>query len=320
MSSKIIFIKDPHLAFGFQNRIRKDYERDVREKLDFVSNYALQNNINNIVFTGDVFDHQHERGWSFKQFKKNKEVLEEYFVNRGLQLWSVAGNHDFFHGEERIEGTVFGEMVQDGIINYLTREPLTIDQLTIYGIDWSANKDKVIAKLDEINKKEGLKAVVIHMNITDKPTPFTDFTKEFLTQVYPNIHVWVLGHYHVGQAPKMINNKLFIDPWNLVRVARDYDVKMDKLNINMTVLEVGDKLRAYDVDIPHRSFREAFIEDFVNMLQVGKKEIFKFFENINIEQVIEESASDDQLLDKLVIDAGISEAGKQRAIKYLKGE
>jgi len=318
--NKIIFIKDPHLAFGFQNRIRKNYDEDVAAKLDFVSNYAVQNDIENIVFTGDVFDHQHERGWSFKQFKKNKESLEKYFIDRGLKLWSIAGNHDFFHGKEDIAGTVFGEMVEDGIINYLTREPLTVDKLTIYGVDWSANKEKVITQLEAINKKEGLKAVVIHMNVTEKETLFTDFTHEFLATVFNNIHIWTLGHYHIGHAPRIVNGKLFIDPWNLVRVSRDYDVKMDRFDVNFTVLELGEKLKAYDVGVPHKSFREAFIEDFVNMLQMKKKDVFSFFENIDIEKAIEKTESDEQLIDALVKDAGISEAGKQKAIKYLNGE
>jgi len=318
--NKIIFIKDPHLAFGFQNRIRKNYGEDIAAKLDFVSNYAVQNDIKNIVFTGDVFDHQHERGWSFKQFKKNKEALETYFIDRGLQLWSVAGNHDFFHGKEDIAGTVFGEMVEDGIINYLTRKLLTVGKLTVYGVDWSANKEKVIAQLEAINKKEGLKAVVIHMNVTEKETPFTDFTHEFLATVFNNIHIWVLGHYHIGHTPRMVNGKLFIDPWNLVRVSRDYDVKMDRFDVNFTVLELGEKLKAYDVGVPHKSFREAFIEDFVNMLQMKKKDVFSFFENIDIEKAIEKTESDEQLIDTLVKDAGISEAGKQKAVKYLNGE
>ena len=314
---KIIFIKDPHLAFGFQNRIRKNYEADIRAKLDFVSSYALLNNVKNIIFTGDVFDHQQERGWSFKQFKKNKEVLEEFFISRGLQLWSVAGNHDFFHGQERIEGTVFGEMVQDEIIHYLPREPLAVGQLTVYGVDWSSSRDKVIVRLEEINKKEGVKACVIHMNVTEKQTPFTDFTYDFLTQVFPNIHVWVLGHYHIGHTPSVINGKLFIDPWNLVRVARDYDTKMDKFDVNMIELEVADKIKPAVIGIPHKRFREAFIEDFVNMLQVGKKEVFNFFNEIDIEKIIVETDDDETLINKLVEEAGISSAGKQRAIEYL---
>lgn len=315
--NRVIIIKDPHLACGFQNRIRKNYDEDVNNKLEFISNYALNNNINKIIFTGDVFDHQHERGWSFKQFTRNKNILEEYFISKGIKLYSIAGNHDFFHGQERIEGTVFGEMVDDNLINYLTRESLKVGQLTIYGVDFSINKDKVIKQLEEINKKEGPKACVIHMNVTESSTPFTDFTHEFLSEVFSNIHIWILGHYHVGHEPKMINNKLFIDPWNLIRVARDYDVKMDKFNVNFTVLEIGDKLRAYDIDVPHKKFREAFIEDFVNMLQVGKKGVFSFFENIDIDKAIEETESDEDLLNSLVEEAGISEAGKQRAIEYL---
>ena len=179
----------------------------------------------------------------------------------------------------------------------------------MHGIDWSATRDKVIARIDEINKKEGLKAVVIHMNVTDKQTPFTDFTKVFLAKTFDNIHIWVLGHYHVGSDPVIIEKKLFIDPWNLVRVARDYDVKMDKFDVNMAVLTVGEKLKIDMISVPHKPFREAFIEDYVNMLQVGSKDVFSFFKNINIDEALSETETDEQLLETLARSANISAAG-----------
>ena len=144
--NKLIVIKDPHFSFGFQNRIRKNYEHDITEKLEFISQYATENGIQKIIFTGDVFDNHYECKWSFRQFKKNKNMLEKYFINRGLELWSIAGNHDFFHGQEIIENTVFGEMVEDGIINYLTEKPLEFYPMTVYGVDWSADKNRVIKK------------------------------------------------------------------------------------------------------------------------------------------------------------------------------
>ena len=217
------------------------------------------------------------------------------------------------------EGTGVGELVQDGVIKYLTREPLTVGPLTVYGVDWSTTRDKIIACIDEINKKEGLKAVVLHMNVTDKQTPFTDFTKDFLAKTFNNIHVWILGHYHVGSDPVIIEKKLFIDPWNLVRVARDYDVKMDKFDVNMAVLTVGEKLKVDMVSILHKPFREAFIEDYVNMLQVDSKDVFSFFKNINIEEALSETETDEQLLETLAQSANISAAGVQKAVEYLNG-
>ena len=327
-----LIIKDPHFAFGFQNRFRKDYEGDIRAKLEFIKNYCLQNSVDKIIFTGDVFDAQYEKKWSFKQYVKNKKILEEYFVNNGIVLYSVAGNHDFFNGKEEIKGTIYGEMVETGIIHHLSTSPYISKDIEIYGIDYSSDIEHIVGRLMEINiipkPHNKRRAVVLHQNVTIKETPFTDLTYKFLAETFSNIDIFILGHYHVAefesgvyivQKPK---ETIFISPWNLTRVVRDYYVKMDEFDVNAIHLSIDDnnKLTLTTVPIPHKPFAQAFIPEMINFLHVSKKDQFKFFEQIkDFDMILEENTTDEEILQKLCYQASFSDEAVSMALKYLEG-
>ncbi len=323
---KFICIKDPHLSFGFQNKIRKNYSEQIEKKLDFISNHAVENNIKNIIFTGDVFDQSQERQWTFRQFLQNKKMLEKYFIEKGLILYSPAGNHDYFNGKETIDNTVFGEMVADNIINYIGDKYVEFSDLGIqrpvrlWGIDHSNDKNKVMQRIYEINEsKTTLNIVVIHMNVTKEAGLFTDFTKEFLANTFENIHIWILGHYHIGSKPDVINKKIFIDPWNLVRVARDYPTKMNKFDVNMNVLTISTEtgITVDEVQIPHLEFKEAFVDEYVNLLLYDKKSQFEFFNNLDLDEVINDSDSNDNILEMIAQKNNFSSESVKIAQSYL---
>ena len=325
-----MIIKDPHFAFGFQNRIRKDYEGDIRAKLEFIKNYCLQNSVDKIIFTGDVFDAQYEKKWSFKQYVKNKKVLEEYFIDNGIVLYSVAGNHDFFNGKEEIEGTIYGEMVETGIIHHLTSEPYISDAVEIHGVDYSSDIEHVIGRLIEIDtipKRGKQRAVVLHQNVTIDETPFTDLTYKFLSETFNNIDIFILGHYHVAEVDGGVyidrkSKKVFISPWNLTRVVRDYYVKMDKFEVNAVHMKIDEQgqFEFITVPIPHKPFAQAFIPEMINILHVSKKDQFEFFDKIkDFDVVLEENESDKSVLQKLKQQASFSEEAVQVALKYLEG-
>jgi hypothetical protein len=117
-----------------------------------------------------------------------------------------------------------------------------------------------------------------------------------------------------------MNQKLFINPWNLTRVSRDYPVKMDQFDVEMIHLEVNlsQGINATRVPIPHKSFVETFIPEFINILDFKKKEQFEFFNNIKIDELIEETdISDSDLIAKIAKDNNISEEAINIAIDYL---
>ena len=129
MTLKFATMKDPHLSMGFQNNVRTSYEKHLTAKFDFVKGYCHDNQIENMIFTGDVFDSSTEDKWSFKKYRKNKRFLEN-FKGQHISIFSNVGNHDMFHGYEDSEDTIFGEMVHDEIIaNITAKNSLKIEQL-----------------------------------------------------------------------------------------------------------------------------------------------------------------------------------------------
>ena len=118
-SFEFIFIKDPHFMYGFRNNIRRPgWEKVIDDKLDQIINYAKENNIKYIFFAGDVFEKNRKKDWSFNQLQQNKMRLK-LFKKAGLEIYTNMGNHDYFDGRETIEDTVFGEMVEIGLLNYV---------------------------------------------------------------------------------------------------------------------------------------------------------------------------------------------------------
>lgn len=322
-SFNFIVVKDMHLMYGFRNSIRKHgWEADIDRKLDQIINYAKDNNIKHIFTTGDVFEKSNTKRWSFNQFQENKKRLLK-FKNAGLILHSNAGNHDFWFGKEDIHGTVFGEMVELGLIHYIggnqsahsfmAEEP-NPNFVNVFGIDHHQSIDVVIDKLGVFNAriqnyKECLKngecspavhLLLMHSNVTDQQTRLTDFTYNQLAEY--DFDVILCGHWHLepeGGAIQKVNGTYFINPWNLTRVARDYNVKLDEHKPSMihgSVVWVGDEpqFNFKEIQIEHKPFSEAFNVDVINLLQELSKDGFNFFKEVNLEQ--DEDLNDDASL------------------------
>jgi len=319
-SFDFIMVKDPHFMFGFRNAIRKHgWERDIDDKIDQIISYALDNKIENIFFTGDVFEKSKKKDWSFNQFQANKERLEK-FKNAGLKIFSNAGNHDYFMGYENIKGTVFGEMQELDLINYVGtdtlpfRFPVGDDYIELLGIDHHQSIDKVLDELDRKSQfnSEAFKILLMHSNITDEQTRLTDFTYEQLSKY--NFDIICCGHWHLapkGGAIQTIDGTTFLNPWNLTRVTREYHVKLDEHKpsfIHGSIVKVGDEFATEfkEIELVIKPFSEAFNIDIINMLQEMGKENFKFFDEITLEQ--EEDANDDfELLKSIAEHYDISE-------------
>ncbi len=313
---EFITLKDPHLSFGFQNRIRKGYEKQVHDKLDFVRNYCKINDIEKIIFTGDVFDSSKEDVWSFKKYRKNKRVLE-MFTNQNIDLYSNVGNHDMFHGYENSEETIFGEMVHDGILNNITTEPVVYADddcvIEIKGIDYSNDSNTVLDNIRAFDEqvypgKKSFKICVLHSNITPNEVKHvTDFTYASLRDNYPDIDIFICGHYHVGYPtstlPRANGHKdvTFINNWNFTRVVRDYEVELDEHIPEFDYVQIRfDKINQTfiteikTVQVPFVPYKDAFISKVIDLLKKSKQEIFTFFDNIKFEDVKEDSKSTDE--------------------------
>jgi Icc-related predicted phosphoesterase len=307
-SFEFLLIKDPHFMFGFRNNVRKHgWEKDIDDKINQIINYAHQNNIQNIFFTGDVFEKNKKKDWSFNQLQQNKARLKR-FKKAGLKIYSNIGNHDYFDGHETPAGTIFGEMVENGLITYIGTgmQPIEFNNnnfsVYLFGIDHHQSVDKVLDEFERISLIDlHPKIVLTHSNITDTSEVMTDFTYNQISKF--NIDIVGCGHWHFAPekgAIQNINRTYFLNPWNLTRVVRDYHVKLDEhipTMIRGKIVPVGNEY-SYDFkEIPLRvkPFSEAFNANIINILQELNNGDFKFFETINLDE--EEYLDDDlQLL------------------------
>ncbi len=321
-----VLVKDPHFKFSFKNGIRKPgWERDIDNKLQQIISYMTNNNIKNLFFTGDIFDKSRKKDWSLNQYQANKERLK-WFRDAGIIIFSNLGNHDMLDGRESPEGTVFQEMVDLGLLNYIGTgmDPIQFPvgdigegEVLLFGVDYHVSTDKVLNEIQQVSDyprgKQSSKLLLMHSNVTSDTTQLTDFTYGQLSGY--DIDVFNLGHYHLvpkGGAVQEFNDTHFLNPWNLTRVTRDYDVKLDShrpefIHTRITFLPESKPIYEFkEIFLGVKKFSEAFNIDIINMLQELGKERFKFFERKTLE-LDEEISDDDKLMQEIATVNNITE-------------
>jgi len=286
---KFLIIKDPHSMLGFRSNYRKSgWENDMINKHKFIINYAKENHIKYILSTGDNLDNQKQ--WSFKQYLSNKKLFKMYRDN-DLVFASIAGNHDMLEGRIDIKDSVFENLVQENFIYYITENPLIFsefmgsDKIKVLGKDYQyindkKSKQKFIDSI-EIQDKDLINILIMHQNITPKEERVSDFTYKELVNIgkEKNINIFICGHYHIGFNTTTIDGITIINPWNLWRVVRDYEVQMDNHKPEMVELLITgeDEVIYKHIEIPHKDYLNAFDPKLLDIFKETKIDTFNFF-------------------------------------------
>ena len=335
-----IIIKDPHCNWGFANRIRHNHEDDLDFKWGFLQDYMNQNNIQDLIITGDLVDSNDEKKWSFKQYYKNKEKLLKF--KQSKSFWSIAGNHDMLNGFEGVNETPFGEFVRENVIEHLTNKPICLGENSwIYGIDYSKHKEVTKNKLNGISLNHsninGLIVAVIHAHVTPNEVGCTEWTYNELLENFPGIDVFVCGHYHGGFPVQIFlkkikqpdgtfiddpnNHVVMINPWSFQRVVRDYYNEMDihiPEFVEIKTENINDEwyLEFKNIQVPVKSYEETFKPKVVELLKVTRKEHFKFFETVNFDD-IKVGANDEEILVQFAEADNLDKSVIIKALEYL---
>ena len=333
-SFRYLVIKDPHLMFGFKNRIRKSgWEADIDSKLNQIITYCQTNSIKTILLTGDISEKSRKRDWSLNQMLQNKKRLR-LFKKAGIELISNMGNHDYFDGHEAIHDTAFGEYVESGLLTYIGSNSVkryielgSDVQVELSGVDYHDDKNIVLEELQAIENsfKPGvnlIKICTLHSNVTSSEERLTDFTYKQLSEF--NIDSFNCGHWHLqGEtgAGYEVNGTLFFNPWNLTRVARDYHVKLDEHIPEFIDCEVQwdpkNKKPVFNwkaIPLEVKPFSEAFNVEAINLLQELQKVEFDFFNTIELQED-EQDMDDGSIMQRIAKEHEIS----KEAIKIAKG-
>ena len=322
---KILVTKDEHLQLGFRNKFRNPgWEKDIFFKHKFIINYMLENNIEYKLTTGDILDKQTK--WSFNQYLENKKILDLYKEAK-IKVISIAGNHDMMEGRQNTDESVFQEYVNQNLINHINEEKsMEIDNVRLHGIDY---KDPAIVEKNDFfnlikkikTEKDKSNILVIHQNITPEKERVTDFTYDEISRVCKNqgINILICGHYHIGYPTINMNDVIIINPWNLWRVVRDYEVQQDNHTPEFVVIDINDDIKYEHVIVPHKKYHEAF-----NIMEVDTynkiKKQFNFIQNIDLD--IDMNQKEDDILKKLSLslknDQGLDKDMLNKVINTVK--
>jgi DNA repair exonuclease SbcCD nuclease subunit len=286
-----------------------------------------ENNITKIIFTGDIFDNSGEDNWSFKKYRLNKRFLEN-FKGDDIQIYSNMGNHDMFHGLEETDGTIFGEMVNENIINYITENNIIqntpIGNIIIKGIDYNNDNQYVLNQIDKFSKENTgsekvLKIAILHSNIMSEENQFTDFSYNQLSKY--NIDIIICGHYHLGFPTKKLNNTIFVNNWNLTRVVRDYHNKLDKHTPEFEDISISIENNDFNIDtktvqIPCGKYKDTFVPKAIDLLTRSTSDISAFFGSIDISD-LKKDVSENEIIDRIMFDGDFEDKHLTLAMSYL---
>ena len=340
-----IYIKDPHLSLGFANRIRKDYEKNIYDKFKYIRKWCIENKVSIVRFTGDIFDSSSEDNWSFKKYRLNKRLLQYLIDENGtsdfkISLESNKGNHDMFHGNSELEETVFDEMVSENIIKNITKDPKTGHTnlpkvpscFRVQGIDYGTH-DKVLSDIQLLNDEKydaSFKVAILHSNIApskEADDKIVDFSYNYLIDKFPDIDVFVCGHYHIGFDTTTLmreNGKecTFINNWNLTRVVRDYETQLDehepefehmKIYINDDTFSCICKTHK----IPFVTYNDTFNYKHIMFNNKSSKELFNFFNKDSITELLNQESNDIDLINDIAKKKSYNNESIQKAVEYL---
>ena len=338
---RFVTAKDPHYNFGFRDNIRFNRNEQVKEKMKFKKDYMHKNNINDLFYTGDVFDSNEIEKWSFKKYLETKKEFEKF--SKGIDIWSNMGNHDFFYGFEDSTETIFEEMVDQGYLNYLKNKPFIKEldgaKIMIFGIDYSHDKENIIGQLknidDHIESDEPIyKIVIFHSNITVQENEFTDFTYNWLLEKFNTIDMFICGHYHLGydtfiDLNSVMRKVTIINNWNFTRVVRDYETQYDlhtpefsdiTINFNKETQSFESVVKV--IKVPFVSYERAFKTKLVDLIKETtsspKDGKFSFFNEIDLTKLTELGLDkDDKLLEHIGKEKKYNERIIQKALSYL---
>lgn len=202
--TRILFFSDLHL-----HRHRKSDERlhDCLKVLEWVFSVAEENNIEDLVFGGDLF-HDREK-IDVMTYHLTFDILSKR-VNNNRRLWLLLGNHDLWYHDKWDINSVRPMSAIEGLT--VIDKPSTL-KIGDNFIDFLPYTHHPIEHLDDLRpKREGRKTLVAHLAIDNAILNFMHGVRSSLDDVEHDgemikvdssvLHGWdhvFLGHYHGQQ-------------------------------------------------------------------------------------------------------------------------
>ena len=227
---KILFFTDIHT---FPHKKNNYFVHLSYQILEYILNYCIKNDIEKVVFGGDMFE-KREIVYT-EHLTKTKKILKK-FINNGIELIMVVGNHDMPY-LNKVDNNVLEVFEEYGVFS--TGEDIfyygTVEGFDLYIQNYTEHFQKDIFPTKKGNNK---KILFSHLDIID----FDLNSKKkseigFKDEKFEHFDLVLNGHYHNFQKRN-----------NIIIQGSPYKYKLNELEIEsgFGVLELKDRKFKYD--------------------------------------------------------------------------
>jgi predicted phosphodiesterase len=217
--SKVIFVGDPHLDSRTPVSRLDDYRVLTLEKLKNLYLLAVDQNVDHVVMTGDMF-HRYDVPISYLN-----EVMFalKMFKHAGIDVWSIIGNHDIPHNVmDYFKNTPLSLLFQSGLLKQLgdSGNALQLANTRIRGLSFTEDVDD----LEKIRPGEQYELLVMHYAIDN-----TVANESIPFEKLEPFDVVVCGHDHMYYPPLLKDNGTrYYRPGSFTRRTKDdYNLTRD---------------------------------------------------------------------------------------------
>lgn len=343
---RILHCADIHLGSEikskFPKEISEERKKEIRETFKRMVQYSSDNDIKNILLSGDIFDKD-------KPTKKDEDyfygVIKEY---KDINFYYLKGNHDSKQERSDIPSNLF-------LFNDKWQEYDLGENIKLYGVEINdENKDSLYSTFNA--SKDNTNIVMLHGQIVEntKPDGYLINLKELKNK---NIDYLALGHIHKVEYSKFDERGIYCYPGVLEPRGFDeegdhgffvYDtilkstsfVNFSKRKIIFKDLDISSVNNDYDIAT---LINNTFKDDFNNIYRINlkgeigteisintqnieeyiKKNKFYFVNikdlteiKIDIEKYKNDKSLKGVFVNKVFKDDSISEEDKKHILKY----
>jgi DNA repair exonuclease SbcCD nuclease subunit len=251
--TKVLLIGDLHVSDTPPVNCMDSYTDDIIEILMWLADYARNNDIDAVIWSGDIFDKKSPSKNSHALVLRMLEVVKEH---EG-KLWIVPGNHDVQY---------------DRMDTLLTQQPLGVlfragahlldgwhESLPIYGVPWQRDW----AHLDDTFLSWRLREhsdclAVMHASIFPpelvEAVPYENLPAADVAKAMGNSGYLYYGHIHDYHGIFDVDNVMFA---NMGAISRGSLTESNKTRaVKACIWETGEGFT--ELDVPHKPADEVF--------------------------------------------------------------
>jgi len=192
---RIAHLGDTHL--GYRQYNLEEREQDIYDVLDEVADKILEEEVDIVVHSGDLFDSWRPTTQAYYVFKNFLNKLD-----RKVKIFTILGDHDSPKRRGMPPHMLFDDRIEILGINGADHRVLNLngEEVLVAGISNLSRRYREILveelkKLDALAKKYKCSVLALHQAI-DKFFPFEEVFELKLDEVPRNFNYYAMGHLH----------------------------------------------------------------------------------------------------------------------------